>query len=137
MNLELEVLAGDFAVAQLSPQAPWPEPAEDSEFFSLTVTPDELSVVCPEDRVPKGALCEYGWRCLKVKGPLDFSLTGILASLAAPLASADITIFSVSTFDTDYILVKRRDLAKAVRALKEAGNHVSGFEADPPEGRED
>ncbi len=128
MKLELEVLDGGYAVSRLPPQAEWPAAFVHADFFSLTVTREELSIVCREDQVPKGARCEYGWRCLKVRGPLGFNLTGILASLAAPLAAAGISIFSVSTFDTDHILVKQRDLAKAVQVLRAEGNLVAGAE---------
>lgn len=90
---------------------------EDSEFFSITRTTEEMSIVCPEKIVPSGLKVEKGWRYLKVEGPLDFGLTGILASLANPLAEANISIFAISTFDTDYLLVKKENLAKAIKVL--------------------
>lgn len=94
----------------------------DTGFFSLTRTRDELSIVCCEENVPEGVDCDRGWHCLQVKGPLDFALTGILASLAVPLAEADISIFAISTYDTDYFLVKELDMAIAV--LLRAGHNV-------------
>lgn len=94
-------------------------------FMSFTRTKDELSVVCPDSAVPADVRHEAGWRALQVAGPLDFSLTGVLASLAGPLAAAGVSLFAVSTFDTDYVLVKEVQLAAAVRALEGAGHAVT------------
>jgi hypothetical protein len=69
--------------------------------------------------------CEKGWSCLKVQGPLDFGLTGIIASLASPLAKAQISLFAVATFDTDYILVKSEKIEEAINALKIEGHSVN------------
>ena len=90
---------------------------EGKDFFSITKTQDELSVVCSEDKVPQDVKAEKGWRCLKVEGPLDFGLTGILSSLTQPLAEAKISIFAISTFDTDYIMVKKENLQRAIEVL--------------------
>lgn len=84
-------------------------------------TPEEISIVCEEGHEPEGAEVQPGWRAFRVCGTLDFSLTGILASIANPLAHAEISIFAISTFDTDYILVKQTDLENACRALRSAG----------------
>ena len=101
-----------------------PEWAQSGKIWSITRTADELSVVCWQKNVPEGVRSEGGWRCLKLEGPLDFSLTGILVSLAAPLAEAGISIFAISTFDTDYLLVNRDDLERSVDALEGAGHLV-------------
>jgi len=85
---------------------------------------DELSVVCPEGRVPPGVALEGGWRALRVEGPLDFALTGVLLCVAAPLARAAVPIFVLSTYDTDYVLVREDRLEDAVRSLAEAGHRV-------------
>lgn len=98
-----------------------PEWALDSPFFSVVGTADELSVVCPVDRVPQGVLAEVGWRCLQVVGPLDLTLIGVLASLARTLAEAGVSIFVISTYDTDYVLVKEADYVQAVQALHRSG----------------
>ncbi len=95
------------------------------DFSSITRTDDELSIVCPESAVPVGVRAERGWRALRVAGVLDFSLVGVLASLAVPLAGAGINLFAVSTFDTDYLLVREPDLARAVAALRGAGHEVA------------
>lgn len=81
--------------------------------------------MCPATSIPREIPAERGWRCLKVHGPLDFDQTGILLSLAEPLAKAGISIFAVSTYDTDYLLVKGRDLPGAIEALRLAGHRVS------------
>jgi len=124
MTITLSVFEGRFAVCRLSAQAEIPGWALDEPFFSITRTPDELSIVCPERSVPAGEACEKGWNCLKVQGPLDLSMTGVMASLAAPLAEAAISIFTISTFDTDYLLVKEEEFESAILALTGAGHTV-------------
>jgi hypothetical protein len=84
-----------------------------------------LSVVCPEENVPVDVTSERGWRCLRVAGRLKFSSVGILSSMVKPLAEASISVFVVSTFDTDYLLVKAGSFEPAVKALQEAGHHVT------------
>lgn len=121
--LELRILAGAYAVSRLSPGAPIPEWAQ-GELVALTSTPDELSVVSPAETVPASVRSKRGWRALRVAGPLDFSLVGILAALSGALAQAEIPIFALSTFDTDYLLVGERDLERATRALESAGHRV-------------
>jgi hypothetical protein len=123
-GLNLCVLPGRLAICRLAPDAPVPERPAGAEFWSVTRTSDELSIVLPEEHVPAGGEAETGWRCLKVKGPLDFGLTGILASLATPLAKAGVSIFALSTYDTDYVLVKDSDLEEAKRALSAGGHRV-------------
>ena len=123
-KLPLTVVQGRFAVCRLDAQAAVPDWAFSGDFFSVTRTIDELSIVCSEAGVPEGVLCERGWACLKVEGPLDFSLTGVLASLTQPLAEAGISLFVLSTYNTDYLLVKARDLDRAVAVLAEAGHTV-------------
>ena len=91
----------------------------------MTRTAEELSVVCREEVVPGGVRCERGWRCLRVAGTLDFSLVGVLALLLVPLAGAGVAVFCVSTFDTDYLLVRDADLARATEALGAAGHRVA------------
>ena len=92
---------------------------------SLTRTADELSVVCPQSAVPAGVQAERDWRCLRVAGALPFSAVGILSSLVTPLAAAGISVFALSTFDTDYLLVKEKDLEKAAAALTQHGHTLA------------
>ena len=123
-SLNLELLAGTFAVCRLDADAPLPPWVAPGGFVSLTRTDAELSIVCPQQGVPSDVQREAGWRCLRVKGPLGFGLTGILASLASPLASSGVSIFVVSTYDTDYLMVQERDLDRGVHALERAGHCV-------------
>ncbi len=122
---ELHLLPGCFAICRLAADAGVPAWATGGGFSSVTRTADELSVVCAEDVVPAGAKCERGWRILQVAGPLEFSLTGVLADIAAPLADAGVSIFAISTFDTDYVLVKDENLARAVDVLRAVGHRVA------------
>src|SRR5215475_5540658 len=122
--LPLIVLPGAFAICRLSPDTSIPLWATSRDFFSLTRTEDELSVVCRQTDVPESVVCERNWRGLRVAGTIPFSVVGVLASLTQPLAEAWISVFAVSTFDTDYLLVKEKDLAAAVNALRRAGHIV-------------
>jgi hypothetical protein len=93
-------------------------------FFSITGTPDELSLVCPAASVPTDIQADRGWRCFKLHGPFEFSLTGILNSITIPLAEAGVGIFAISTYDTDYVLVKEHDVQRAITVLTEAGHTI-------------
>lgn len=119
MGLTLSLLPGRFTVCRLGPDAALPAKLLQAHpgFLSITRTTDELSVVCPQELAPVGANVQPGWRAFKVEGPLDFSLTGIMATLATPLATAKISLFAVATFDTDYLLVQEHDLEAAIAAL--------------------
>lgn len=127
-DLPLIILAERLAVCRLPAEAPYPDWARPGELLALVQTGDELSVVCTERYVPPDVRAERGWRALQVQGPLDFALVGVLASIVVPLARAGISIFALSTFDTDYVLVKEEALDRAVSALTQAGflvmNHV-------------
>ena len=121
-RLHLVPLDGLFAIAKLPPDATIPAWASSGPFFSITRTDDELSVVCAEDQVPPGVQAEPGWRCMRVVGKMDFSVVGVLASLVGPLAEAGISVFAVSTFDTDYLLVQDAVWERAQEVLKAAGH---------------
>jgi len=119
MRLTLRLLQDRFSVCRLASAAVLPPEllAAQRDFVSVTRTADELSVVCPEDMAPEGSKVQPGWRAFKVLGPLDFALTGIIASLTAPLAEAQISVFAIATYDTDYLLVQEKGLAAAKAAL--------------------
>jgi uncharacterized protein len=121
MRLVLRLLDGELAILQLPPDANTPEWLSFSAgpLVSVTRTADELSVVCPLGEVPAGTTCEAGWRAFVVEGRQDFSAVGILSSILSPLARAGISIFSISTFDTDYILVRIDVLEKARTVLRQ------------------
>jgi hypothetical protein len=97
---------------------------EKDGFVSVTRTAAEVSVICPAVLLPPGESTSKGWRLLTVDGPLDFTLTGVMASLAGSLAAAGVPLFAMSTYETDHILVKHADLDRAVTALREAGHEV-------------
>lgn len=125
-QLVLSVLPQRLAVCRLDPDDVIPDWVPGHSFWSVTRTDEELSLVLPEEGAPAGWKAEKGWRCFKVHGPLDFCLTGVLASLASPLAEADISIFAISTYDSDYILVREWDLDKAKGVLLDSGHTIQG-----------
>jgi len=120
----LSILPNNFAICRLDKGAGIPDWALASSFFSLTRSAEELSVVCPQNLVPERIRRNAGWRCLKVEGPLDLSEIGVLASLTGPLAEEGISVFAVSTYDTDYLLVKKKDLKRAVTVLSQKGHQI-------------
>jgi hypothetical protein len=120
----MELLPERLAVCRLDPEDGIGDWDPSDGFLSLTFTDAEISVVCEEAAVPADAECERGWRCLRVDGPLGFDLVGVLASLTGPLAEAGISVFAVSTYETDYLLVRSAHLDRAVAVLSEAGHVV-------------
>jgi hypothetical protein len=124
MNLSLTVLDGEFTVHRLAPDTALPAAVATACPVFLARTEDELSVVCSSAIELASQRQEQGWRCLKVEGPLDFALTGILAKLSGTLAEAGISLFAVSTFDTDYLLVRSGALDGALEALAGSGCHL-------------
>ena len=124
-SLNLNVLPDRYGICRFEPDTSIPGWAKESSFFSVTRTADELSVVCAEALIPEDKANDKGWRCLKVQGPLDISETGILSSLALPLARAGISIFAISTYDTDYLLVKDISLIKAIELLNSEGYRIT------------
>lgn len=120
MALTLTLLDGFYAAARLSHDAPIPAWAS-GPFITITRTPRELSIIAPEMRVPGNVHAERGLRVFEFKGPFAFTDVGILASVAGPLAEAGVSILAISTFDTDYVLVKERDRPKAQEALAARG----------------
>ena len=129
-HLELTLLPERFAISRLAADAPIPQWATQGPFFSVTRTGDELSVVSELSRVPVGVQSQPGWRVLKVHGPFVLSEIGVLASLAAPLAEGKISLFAVSTFDTDYLLVASETLSAATVALERAGHTIYRSKAE-------
>jgi hypothetical protein len=114
-------LAGRYAVCRLSSHAQVP-PWATGPFVNLTLTDDELAIICPAERVPAGIRAELDWRVLKLVGPFPFTAVGVLASLATPLARAGISLLSIATYDTDYFLVKADVFDEAVQVLLAAGH---------------
>jgi len=127
---DLDLLPEEYAVCRLPAGTALPASLssgpDDKSVISVTWAPDELSIICPADRVPADATVETPWRCLRVVGPLDLALTGVLASLIGPLAEARVNIVTFSTYDTDYVLVPTVRLAEAVATLSAAGHRIAG-----------
>ena len=116
--VDLVLLDGTFAVCRLSDDEAVPDWAQLGPVSSVTRTARELSIVCEQDVVPPEVQSETGWRCLMVEGPLAFTEVGILASLTAPLAASGISVFVISTYDTDFLLVKEASLQRALSSLR-------------------
>lgn len=124
MKLKLKELPDDYAVVRLSPVEQVPAWALTSPFFSLTRTYEELSVVTAMSAVPTGVTAAGPWRALMLEGPFAFDLCGVLVSVLDPLAKASVGIFALSTFDTDYVLVKKENIEKARAAIRAHGHHL-------------
>jgi hypothetical protein len=125
MELNLKVLSETLAVCRLSGRSELPAWALGRQpFCSITRTPDELSIICPEAVVPAGVQCEKGWRAIQFEGPFDFNVVGVLSSVAEPLAAAGISILALATYDTDYVLVKEARLGSAMEVLASRGHNV-------------
>ena len=131
----LTVHAGRLAVCRLAPHDPLPAPDPHAPLWSVTRTAHELSAILPEDAAQPGWRVEGGWRCLEVAGPLDFGMTGVLHGLTGPLAAAGVPVCAISTYDTDYLLVREPDLARALAALEGAGHRIAAGPGTPPDGR--
>ncbi|MBN1231470.1 MAG: ACT domain-containing protein [Anaerolineales bacterium] len=123
MALQLTVLPGIFTVVRLPAVSSIPGWLEESDWVSVTRTAEELSIVCKDSSIPKdfAGTIESGWHILKILGPLDFSLVGVLAKISGILADAEISVFVISTFDTDYILLKENSLVSALSLLTNTG----------------
>lgn len=127
--LDLDLLPAEYAVCRLPAGSPIPASLsagpDEKSVISLAWDTDELSIICPADRVPEGASVDTAWRCLRVVGPLDLALTGVLASLIGPLADARVNIVTFSTFSTDYLLVPAVRLTEAMDTLRAVGHRIA------------
>ena len=122
--MKLNLLSNKLAAVRMEPSQPIPEWAKGGSFCSITITPTEMSIFCESELIPEGIDKVDNWRAFQVDGQLDFELSGIIAQLAVPLSAKQISIFSISTYDTDYILVENRQLAGAIEVLKRAGHNI-------------
>jgi uncharacterized protein len=123
-HFELSLLPGRFAISRLARTAPVPEWATQGSFSSITRTGDELSIVSEHSLVPAELQSQSNWRVLKVHGPFVLTEIGVLSALASPLAEARISLFAISTFDTDYLLVASETISAAIAALERGGHKV-------------
>ena len=124
-KLALSVLPKTFVICKLPADAPVPAWATQGKFFSITHTSEELSVVAEADVVPENLREDMNWRAMKAHGPFAFSEVGVLAALVAPLTEAGISVFTISTFDTDYLFTGESQLQAAAAALRKAGHTVN------------
>jgi uncharacterized protein len=122
--LELSLLPGKFAICRFAPNAEIPSWAAQGAFWSVTRTSDELSIVCEAKNIPEAIKAQSGWRILKVHGPFALSETGVLAAVAASIADAKLSLFAISTFDTDYLLIHSEQVQAAIDVLERAGHKV-------------
>jgi uncharacterized protein len=122
--LELSLLPERLAIIRFPASAQVPAWACYGDFFSITRTTDELSIVCTRQNMPEDLQCKTEWRAFKARGPFALSEIGILSALAAPLADANVSLFAISTFDTDYLLVNSEQLPQAVAALRGLGHRI-------------
>ena len=120
-KIVLSILEETYIIHKLDKSTNLPEELIECEFYSLSNSQEELSLVCPEQMLIQSENSSPNWKCLKVAGPLDLNLTGILAGLSDTLAKAKISIFAISTFETDYVLIQKQVLETAKSALKSAG----------------
>jgi hypothetical protein len=123
-QLTITVHPDRYAICRLEPGATLPAWAGGAEFLCVTRTSHELSIVCSQTMVPESVHAERDRRLLQIEGTLAFTLIGVLASVATPLADAEISIFAVSTYDTDYLLISERDLRRAAEVLEAAGHTI-------------
>lgn len=128
--LILFLLPETYAICRFAPGTPLPDWLQTDAFFSLTNTSEEVSLVCPMETIPTDVNADRDWSCFKLQGPFPFDLVGILNSVTIPLAQAQIGIFAISTYDTDYVLVKKEAISRALSTLKEAGHTIH----TPPNG---
>ena len=117
---------GAFSLVRLPPDSPLPMGAFAGRLCAITRTEDELSVICDTEHAPSSVRVEHGWACLKVLGPLDVAIVGVMSSLAGALAEVNIALLAISTFDTDYVLVRREHLENAIAAWRAAGHTYNG-----------
>jgi hypothetical protein len=122
MHLKFRQLPGTYAICRLPADAPIPERTATASFASITRSADELSIVCLTGQAPHNAKCEAPWTCFKLEGPFPFAQTGVLTSFIDPLATKGVPIFAISTFDTDYVLVKQEFAETALKTLQAAGH---------------
>lgn len=120
-QLTLTVLEDEYSIHRLQAEAQVPGDVLKCDFYSIAQTGDELSIVCPSSINVESEKTDVGWRCIKVLGILDLTLTGILAELTTALAEVKVSVFAFSTYDTDYLMVKSENLTLARAALEKAG----------------
>ena len=125
-QLKFALVPGPCAIVRLAPNAPVPDWAQKGDFASVTRTSDELSIVCAIENLPVDVQSSHRWICLKLEGPFPFSQTGVLLSFIEPLSTNGIPIFTISTYDTDYVLIQEEFAGESLNVLQEAGHELCG-----------
>jgi hypothetical protein len=121
-KFKLKRIDGHFGIVKLGPARPVPAWAMEPSFCSVTRTETELTIVCPEKAIPADVEYEGSWQCIRVEGAFDFQTVGVIAPLSGVLARNGISIYVISSYVTDYILIRRQYIEKAVRALEREGH---------------
>lgn len=122
MKYQFKILEDLYSICKLPPNDDIPDWMNINKFYSVTKTDEELSILCVQQNIPNDIECEKDWKVLKINSKLDFSLVGVISQISKLLAENSISIFVISTFDTDYICIKEKDLLKSIEILKQAGN---------------
>lgn len=130
MKFTVELLLDTFAICRLAPETAIPDWAQ-GEFVSITRTQEELSIVCRQENVPDDVRAERERRCLRIVGKLDFSLVGVIATLTKALSDANISVFALSTYDTDYFLVRQLDLDWTIGLWSKQGTSCKATRRNP------
>ena len=117
LKFSLSILPEKLGICHFAERGPIPVWAQDINFCSITRTKTELSIVCPQEEIPGGVLVEKDWRAFRLDGDFGLESVGVIAALAKPLADAGISIFNVSTYETNYVMVEEKNLAKAIEVL--------------------
>jgi hypothetical protein len=125
VKLNISTLKDSYAICKLDPNSDVPGWAQEGDFYSISRTTNELSIICDRRNIPENVNCEHNWRVLMIEGPFEFGEIGILNSITKPLAEAKISLLTISTFDTDYILIKEIYFAEAIKSLENAGHIIS------------
>ncbi|MGD0754514.1 MAG: ACT domain-containing protein [Bacteroidales bacterium] len=126
MIMNFTVLRGKYSIYKFKYQSVLPDWIYSSDFYSVTKTKDELSVIALQtELISEDIVCSNDWKIFKIEGSLDFSLVGIIADISAILKEKKIPIFTISTYETDYILVKQKDLSAGMKALRDKGHLIS------------
>jgi uncharacterized protein len=125
-QLKFRWLPGAYAIVHFAPDAGVPDWATHGDFTSITRTPDELSIVCLAEKLPRDVDSQHHWICLKLEGPFPFELTGVLLSFIEPLSRNGVPIFAISTYDTDYVLLQEDHMGGVMDLLRQAGHELLG-----------
>jgi hypothetical protein len=124
-RLQLTLLKEMFGICRYENTAPIPDWASDAPMCSITRTKKELTIVCPQNIIPAESDCSGQWRCFRIDGSFELDETGVIASVSVPLAEAGISIYVVSTYDTDYFLIRDCAIENAIAVLTDMGHKIT------------